>query len=377
MKRIKVLHLQPEYNVKPFDVSDLEEQINKAFPVERFEVVNCFLMKRSETDIHESRAERTVYLNLQHRDFRGLRLKMIWAVWQLLRRETFDVVLCHRYKPSSVMMHLQRWVNNPQCISVIHSFSDYKPRSRRKLLSKLETSDKWHFITVSEPLRQHLLGLQTGFTEDNTTSITNAIDVVKARQIQLSRGKARQVLGLPERARIIGTVGRLVSVKGHRYLIEAFAKVQPEFPGIILVIIGEGEERSSLEQLIDHYQLVDKVYLLGAVEGAVCYVRAFDIWTMPSLSEGLGLALLEGMSGKLPCIGSDIPALKPLLNGAGGESCPPADADALAECLARYLAMTDEQLDCKGQLAYEYIIRHHSITDFRNAYLQLVEKIAC
>lgn len=375
MKRVKVLQLRPHYNVSSCDAVDLAEQIVKSLPAEEFEVVNCFLTKRPKNNTNESSAERNIYLNLNKNDFRGLRFKMTLKILRLLKNEAFDVVLCHRFKPTAVMMRIHRWVGKPKCISVVHSFSDYKPKSRRKILSKFGALQNWNFVTVSEALKDHLLQLKIGFNDTNTVSITNAIDVEKAIESQLSRFDARKKLGLPEDAKIIGTIGRLVKVKGHQYLIQAFAKIHDQYPDVIVAIIGEGDERPYLEKLIRQLGLSKKIYLLGSVEGAVKYVRAFDIWTLPSLSEGLGLALLEGMSAKLPCIGSDIPALRPLLTGSEGKVCPPADAGALAERLSEYLAMSDEDLRKKGNLAYEYLKTQHSIEDFRSAYFNLVQKV--
>ncbi len=94
---------------------------------------------------------------------------------------------------------------------------------------------------------------------------------------------------------------------------------------------------------------------------------------MPSLAEGLGLALLEGMSGRLPVIASDVPAMLPLITGAGGEVVKPADVDSLTTALDRYLALDDAALHAKGEQAYHYLNQHHDIDVFREQYLALIE----
>jgi glycosyltransferase involved in cell wall biosynthesis len=104
------------------------------------------------------------------------------------------------------------------------------------------------------------------------------------------------------------------------------------------------------------------------------YVRAFDAFVMPSLSEGLPLALLEGMSGRLPVVGSDIDSLRPILEDCGGRVFPVGDAEALAEQLRAILRLDTEQRNEEGERAYAYLRSAHAIEDFRRQYHQLVEQ---
>ncbi|MBP5151114.1 hypothetical protein HUS90_35540, partial [Pseudomonas protegens] len=124
------------------------------------------------------------------------------------------------------------------------------------------------------------------------------------------------------------------------------------------------------------------------------------IWTMPSLAEGLGLALLEGMSGQLPVllaehldivfflqigigllalggqlpvIASNVPAMLPLIEGAGGLAVEPANVSALVTALDAYLGLSDEELAAKGQQAYAYLQKEHDIEVFREEYRQLID----
>lgn len=374
MRRLKVLQLQHDYNLKPFDVSDLAEQIVKAFPKTEYQFVSAYLHNRPATGQSDSQAERSVYFEMPANALRGLRLRLLITLWCFLRQEKFDVIICHRFKPLSLVMRLARWIGNPLCLCVVHSFSDYRPRSRRRFIRK-HVSPRCHFIAVSNAVKEHLLSLDCGFTNDNTSNITNAIDVDKIGQLQLSREQARVELGLERDALLVGTIGRLASVKGHIYLIEAFALLKDRYPSAQLAIIGEGRERMALEAAIERLDLNGRAHLLGEVDGAVKYVKAFDIWTMPSLSEGLGLALLEGMSAALPCIASDVPAMRPLLSGAGGLACQPGDVEELASALDSYLSLTPAQRENKGQQTYQYLCENHAIETYRTRYRQLVESL--
>lgn len=373
MSRIKVLQLQPDYNVKEHNIADLAEQIVMALPSDRFDVVSAYLSGEPNELGPFSKAERSVYFKFSGKQLKGLRLKLLWHLFQLCRRERFDVVICNRFKPISVMLLLNRWLKVPLCIGVIHGFADFDRRYRRKQVNK-RAKHGWCFVGVSKAVKQHLLDYRCGFEATNTVAITNAIDIEKAVALQLPRAEARRALGLAPDILLLGALGRLVPVKGHRYLIEAFAQVADQYPHVHLAIIGEGRERGALQKRIAEAGLQSRVHLVGFYPDALQYVQAFDIWVMPSLSEGLGLALLEGMSGRLPIIASDIPAMRPLIDGAGGTPVPPADVNALVHALRSYLNMSESERRALGGKVFDYLVREHSIEQYRREYRELVEK---
>lgn len=371
-QRYKVLQLQPDYNIKQHDFADLAEQIFKALPVERFETTMAFLKGKPAQGEPVSRAEHSVYFEFPDKALKGMRLKASWKLFQFCRREKFDVVICNRFKPVNMLLRLNRWLKIPLCIGISHGFGEYDRFYRRSQTRRL-IDPSWQFVGVSPAVRQYLLDCKCGFTDANTHGITNAIDIEQAEALQLEREQARGLLGLPQDARLIGALGRLVPIKGHIYLIQAFAALKDTYPDVQLAIIGAGREQSRLQEEIDRLGLGGRVYLLGFKENALQYVRAFDIWTMPSLAEGLGLALLEGMSGHLPVIASDVPAMLPLIKGAGGLPVRPKDVVGLTEALDSYLGLDSQSLLAKGDQAYQYLKQNHDIEVFRQNYLRLIE----
>ncbi len=94
---------------------------------------------------------------------------------------------------------------------------------------------------------------------------------------------------------------------------------------------------------------------------------------MPSFKEGLGLALLEGMCAQLPIIASDVPAMLPLIKGAGGIIIDPHSIKDIAAALKVYLDKSTKERVEIGQRAYEYLVNNHSIEDFKVQYLELIE----
>ena len=371
--RIKVLQLHPDYNVKSIDVSDLAEQIIKGLPAERYEVTSAYLCGEPKLEQPKSIAEHQHYFNLSEQSIKGLRLLALWKLYRFCTKNKFDVIICNRFKTVSLILQLNILIKIPLCIGISHVLNEYN-RIYRRLQVKLFANDSWQFVGVSKAVKDYLISYNSGFTNENTHTIPNAIDIRKSESFQLNQQSARSKLGLPENKRIIGTIGQLFSRKGHRFLISALANIQHEFPDAHVAIIGRGSEEQSLRDQINANGLQDRVHLLGFKENALQYVRAFDIWAMPSLKEGLPLALMEGISGHLPIIASDIPEMHDIVKQAGGALVKPCDVKELANALREYLSLDPEALVAKGEYAFQYLVEHHSIETYRESYRQLITK---
>ena len=145
----------------------------------------------------------------------------------------------------------------------------------------------------------------------------------------LSRQEARSKLNLNQSAKIVGTVANFYKTKGLQYLIEAAHKMGKTNPQLIFVIIGEGRLRPEIESLIKKYGLKSKVVLAGRIPDAYKYLKAFDIFVLPSLKEGFPWIILEAAAARLPIIATEIGALPEILE----KEClvKPKDSKKLAQ----------------------------------------------
>lgn len=100
----------------------------------------------------------------------------------------------------------------------------------------------------------------------------------------------------------IGTMAELQKNKGYKYIIEALSKVVKPF---VFVALGEGEERKNLENLIREHRLEEKVFLIGFKDKSPQYLKAFDIFTLTSIKEGLPYTLIEAGFASLPVVSSN------------------------------------------------------------------------
>ena len=371
MPRIKLLQLQPNYNVKSDITTDLAEQLMIGLPPDQFDVTSAYLSGRPSSGQPISVAAKSYYFDVAEESLNGLRIAALWKLFWYCKQNKFDVIICNRFKTVSVLLLLNKIIRAPLCIGISHVTDEYRRAYRRWQVNTF-ADKRWQFIGVSDAVKESMLQHGKGFTLENTHAIANAIDVEAVECRLLTKEVARQKLNLPTNVVIIGAIGRLASSKGHTYLIEALQHLKNKYPNVHLGIMGAGYEKANLMAKAQAYGLSDRVHLLGYIPNAIHYVKGFDVWTMPSLREGLGLALLEGMTGKLPIIASEIPAMKSLIEGAGGIKVRPKSVEDLTKALDTYLAMSDAERAQHGEIAYNYVKTQHNIVTYRKNYCDFI-----
>ena len=156
----------------------------------------------------------------------------------------------------------------------------------------------------------------------------------------LDRQAARSLLRLPQEARIVLFVGRLIALKGVQHLIRAMPRVLAECPDARLVLVGDGEERLPLSALVRELRLEGCVSFEGerAHEEVIQFMRAADVFVLPSLVESFGIVLVEAMSCGLPVVASNIMGIPSVVQDAtNGFLVPPGQERALADGITRLL----------------------------------------
>ena len=365
----KVLQVQLRYNVNE---SDLAEQLVVGLMAQGIEVTTLFLRGKPASGMPASKAQHSHYFECRPGDLKGFRRWLIvFRLYRFLRANGFDAVIAHRFKPISMMMWLSQLFRPMVFVGVQHGIGDYD-RFFRRVEAAVLISRRWKIVGVSRAVTSYLQRTVHAFNEQNTVTINNAIDINRAKSIMLSAQDARAALALPEGRLIIGCIGRLVPVKGHATLISAFSRIAEDYPDTLVAIIGEGRTRFELEALVREHGLQQRVILLGARDDALKYVKAFDIFAMPSFSEGLPLALLEALAGARSVIGSDIDSLKSILEDSGGLQFKVGDHVDLAEKLVELVKMSPAQRNALGVAGHDYLCRMHGIEEFRSNYRNLI-----
>jgi glycosyltransferase involved in cell wall biosynthesis len=113
---------------------------------------------------------------------------------------------------------------------------------------------------------------------------------------------------------VIGCIAELHPNKGLNYLIEAMSLVANEQPNAICIIIGDGQERESLNAMIIENKLEHKVFLAGYLDNASEYLKAFGVFVLPSIKEGLPYAILEAGSASLPVVSTTVGGIPEIID---------------------------------------------------------------
>jgi len=186
-------------------------------------------------------------------------------------------------------------------------------------------------VVVSEAV-QHMTE-KCGVRNTRIRAIWNSADEDNFKP--RSKEKARKLLHLPLEKKMILFVGRLVPVKGIYYLVRAMPSILRKQEAI-LVIAGEGAERSNLKRLVDMLNLEPYVLFLGNIpaEKLALYYNAADVFVLPSFIEGHSVVLLEAMASGLPIVATNVGGnSESIINEVNGFLVCPKDYHALAEAI--------------------------------------------
>jgi len=241
---------------------------------------------------------------------------------------------------------------------------DRRRNRLRRVLSPLIS----RFVTVSFDLRRWLTDT-VRIPARKVVAIHNGVDTTRFSPGDSS--EAREVLGLPVAATVVGTIGRLDPVKDQGGLVAAFSGLVASGANSILAIVGEGPSRPALEDEIRRRGFADRVWLLGERRDVPTVLRALDIFVLPSRAEGMSNTILEAMATGLPVIATDVGGNPELVEpNVTGRLVPPGDPNALEAALAAYAG--DPYLRrLQGKLGRERVLQHFSLDRMAQAYSSL------
>lgn len=175
------------------------------------------------------------------------------------------------------------------------------------------------------------------------------------------REEVRRGLSVAEDDTVIVCVANLHPNKGHRDLLEAFRALSPEHQGLRLILVGDGTERTHLEDQAARLGIADKVRFLGKRDDVPELLAASDIFVLPTFFEGLSNALLEAMASGLPCVATDIPENRQLItDGLNGILFPPRNPSALARQVSSLLREKGLRVRL-GSEARKFVQEHYSL----------------
>ena len=205
----------------------------------------------------------------------------------------------------------------------------YYPESNKLvLLDKLFSRITSNIVTVSQNLATYMHEV-VGIREDKISVILNGINVEKFVQ-------SRNLIRLE--ARRVGIIARLAPVKDIGTLLRAMRIVIDKFPDVELDIVGDGPERTPLEDLTKELNLANSVKFLGFRRDIAEILLPLDIFVLSSISEGTSITLLEAMAAGKPVVVTNVGGNPAIIdNGVNGFLVPPRDPERMADAIIRLI----------------------------------------
>jgi glycosyltransferase involved in cell wall biosynthesis len=266
----------------------------------------------------------------------------------LRHRKSIDLIHAHSImSPATIAALACRPARSASLVTIHNSYEIPhlfgKPLGRQRLHWFRRLMSR--FVSISSEI--HGLLVENGVPPTSIVSIPNGIDTSQFRPaFGAERAALREAQVLPQDEPIVVFAGRLQPVKQVDILLDAWAGIDDGR----LVILGDGQERLSLMAQAQRLGLAGRVEFRGMVPNVADYLRAADIFILPSSSEGLSVALLEAMSsGMLPIATSVGGTVDVIEDGVSGLLVTSGDIAGLRDALSRALCNPDWRRDASSK----------------------------
>ncbi|MDD2679412.1 MAG: glycosyltransferase family 4 protein [Candidatus Omnitrophica bacterium] len=270
----------------------------------------------------------------------------------IIRKYKIDIIHTHSRTTQVLGWFLHKLTRRAR-VFTCHGFF------KRRILRSIFPCWGEGIIAISGQVKEHLIR-DFKVPEKDIAVINNGIDIDRFKAAALKpKTLMKKSLGLSE-GPVIGIIARLSDVKGHKYLITAMKEVLVEYPAAQLLMMGTGKMQEDLNGLAASLGISKSVFFIPEISDTVDALSAMDIFVMPSLQEGLGLALMEAMAAGLAVIGSNVGGIKTLIQDRqNGLLAKPADSEGLASAILNLLGDPSKR-EALGKQAQDFIQHNFS-----------------
>ncbi len=308
------------------------------------------------------------------KDFLGL-----VRLWWFLLRNRYDIVHTHTSKAGFIGRLAAKLARIPTIVHTVHGFSFHEETSSkaRLLYSTLERIAAFacdRLITVSEFHRERALEYGIG-NKDKVVAIPNGIPANRVRA-EHNPDDVRREYGISPNTVMLLALGRLAEPKGFDYLLESLPllkqKIDTPFK---LVFVGTGSLEAKLKQQTVDLGIEDSVIFAGFREDVGSVLAASDIVVLPSLWEGLSIALLESMSVGKPIVATTIGSNQEATNnGEAALLIPPKNPEAIADAIVEFIRFPFVRIQ-KSMKAKDLFFKNYTEERMLNSYAAVYREL--
>jgi glycosyltransferase involved in cell wall biosynthesis len=268
-------------------------------------------------------------------------IKSFFKIYSLIKKNKPDVL--HINSSKAGLGALAGRINKtPKIIFTIHGWAFNENRTfLNKLLIKLMyliTILLSHIsISVSDYTKKQALAIPFIFLVNKKIKVVkNSVKKINFLSKENARNFFEEKIKIPQNSKIIGVLAELHPIKGLDILLksarEFFQTKRAE--NIIFLIVGDGQEKENLQKYIAQNDLENKCFLFGYLDNASKYLKAFDIFILPSLSEAMPLSIIEAGQAELPVIATRVGGIPEIITDQkNGLIIDPNDEKSLIEAL--------------------------------------------
>ena len=250
---------------------------------------------------------------------------------RLQRERQFDIIHTHGSQDTWTIAYLSFFLRRkPVILRTKHNvFPIVDHAFNRWLYGKLVD----YHVVISGAIQEYCAN-KSYLEEKNLFLIPSAVE---AENFAKGDGaKLREEYGLNDDHLVVGITGRLREEKGHRYLLDAWAEFSRETPEARLLVVGDGSLGGEFKQQVKQLGTEDSVIFTGFRKDVPDVLASLDLFVMPSISEGLGTAILEAGAARLPIIASRVGGIPDIIeDGRTGLLTEPHDPKSILEALRR------------------------------------------
>lgn len=304
----------------------------------------------------------------------GFDLIAMLRISRIIEEKHIDVINAHHYMPffysylGSKILHKRKLFYTEHSVPEVESIL----LSKHKYLFSLMLRKTDGVIGVSREIADTFKKAFPRYSE-RIQSIFNGLDVDRF-VTSIDRNEIRSKWGILPEHFVIGTIANFRKVKNHACLIRAFNRLSATYPHVRLILVGKGypEDKENSEEevryLIQVNGLQERVILTGYQEDIPGLLKTFDVFCLPSFSEGLPVSVLEAMAAGVPVVGSDVRGIREVISQeVTGLMFPSDDDGALAQTLKR-LIEKHELCDALTRQAFAYVSQTHGLGQWVSAY---------
>lgn len=303
-------------------------------------------------------------------------------------QERFDIMHSHGYKGNILLGFIPKKIRKIPLVSTLHGWISRDGFSKIGLYDWVDTKSLQFIDAVVLVNNVMLSNKKLKNTKGiNLSVVYNGIPILHFDNhsqpdrlciTELTKRRPvcdSEIVRFCHQGFIIGSIGRLSKEKGFKYLLEAVYLLRKKGVDARLVIIGEGDERPNLLKLLEKFSISSFVLLPGYQESASKYLSLFDVFVMPSLTEGLPMTLLEAMQVKIPIVATNVGGIPEVLeNGRGGLLVNPSDPEGLADAISS-IYHDFKSAEEFTSFSYNKVITKHTSSNMSQEYYDFYKEV--